>query len=122
MMFLDLDRFKKFNDTLGHHIGDSILIEVARRLRSRHAHLRHRGRLGGDEFVVLLPRISEIADGERVAQRCWTCLPNRFAWAPRASRHPSIGLALYPEHGHDSITLMRRRPGHVPGQERRPQP
>ena len=108
MMFLDLDRFKKFNDTLGHHIGDSILIEVARRLRSAMRTSDIVARLGGDEFVVLLPRISEIADGERVAQKVLDLFAEPLRVGPHELRvTPSIGLALYPEHGHDSITLMR---------------
>mgnify|MGYP000908205195 CR=1 FL=1 len=108
MMFLDLDRFKKFNDTLGHHIGDSILIEVARRLRSAMRTSDIVARLGGDEFVVLLPRISEIADGERVAQKVLDLFAEPLRVGPHELRvTPSIGLALYPEHGHDAITLMR---------------
>lgn len=108
MMFLDLDRFKKFNDTLGHHVGDSILIEVARRLRSAMRTSDIVARLGGDEFVVLLPRISEIGDGERVAHK----VLDLFTEPMKVGSHelritPSIGLALYPDHGRDAITLMR---------------
>jgi diguanylate cyclase (GGDEF)-like protein/PAS domain S-box-containing protein len=108
MMFIDLDRFKKINDTLGHHIGDTVLIEVARRLRSAMRTSDIVARLGGDEFVVLLPRIAEMADGERVAQKVIAELAEPLRVGPHELRvTPSIGLALYPAHGSDAITLMR---------------
>ncbi|MCC7545480.1 MAG: EAL domain-containing protein, partial [Aquabacterium sp.] len=108
MMFLDLDRFKKINDTLGHHIGDSVLIEVARRLRSTMRTSDIVARLGGDEFVVLLPRIANIDDGERVAEKVLGLFTEPLRIGPHELRvTPSIGLALYPQHGSDSITLMR---------------
>lgn len=108
MMFLDLDRFKKINDTLGHHIGDSVLIEVARRLRSAMRTSDIVARLGGDEFVVLLPRIANINDGERVAEKVLGLFTEPLRIGPHELRvTPSIGLALYPQHGSDSITLMR---------------
>lgn len=108
MMFLDLDRFKKINDTLGHHIGDSVLIEVARRLRSAMRTSDIVARLGGDEFVVLLPRIAEVEDGERVARKVLDLFLEPLRVGPHELRvTPSIGLALYPQHGHDPVTLMR---------------
>ncbi|MCH8178745.1 MAG: EAL domain-containing protein [Proteobacteria bacterium] len=108
MMFLDLDRFKKINDSLGHHLGDSVLIEVARRLRQAMRTSDIVARLGGDEFVILLPCITAIEDGERVAQK----VMEQFAEPLRLGAHelrvtPSIGLALYPQHGSDAVTLMR---------------
>ena len=108
MMFLDLDRFKKINDTLGHHIGDSVLIEVARRLRSAMRTSDIVARLGGDEFVVLLPRIAELEDGERVARKVMDLFLAPLRIGPHELRvTPSIGLALYPQHGQDPATLMR---------------
>lgn len=108
MMFLDVDRFKKINDSLGHHIGDSVLIEIARRLRAGMRTSDIVARLGGDEFVILLPQISEQADGERVAQKVIDLFADPMRVGPHELRvTPSIGLALYPEHGSDTITLMR---------------
>ncbi|WP_290872382.1 EAL domain-containing protein [Aquabacterium sp.] len=108
MMFLDLDRFKKINDSLGHHIGDNVLIEVARRLRAAMRTSDVVARLGGDEFVILLPRISEEADGLHVAEKVIEAFAEPLRVGPHELRvTPSIGLALYPQHGTDAITLMR---------------
>ena len=108
LMFIDLDRFKKINDTLGHHIGDTVLIEVARRLRSSMRTSDIVARLGGDEFVILLPRIAEEADGERVAQKVIDQFSEPLRIGPHELRvTPSIGLVLHPRHGTDAITLMR---------------
>jgi len=108
MMFLDVDRFKKINDGLGHHIGDSVLIEIARRLRTGMRTSDIVARLGGDEFVILLPQITEVADGERVAQKVLDLFTDPLRIGPHELRvTPSIGLAIYPEHGTDTITLMR---------------
>ena len=108
LMFIDLDRFKKINDSLGHHIGDSVLIEISRRLRAAMRTSDIVARLGGDEFVVLLPRIQAQADGELVAAK----VHEVFNAPVQIGEHelrvtPSIGLALYPEHGTDPVTLMR---------------
>jgi len=108
LMFLDLDRFKKINDTLGHHIGDSMLIEVARRLRTAMRTTDIVARLGGDEFVILLPRVSHAQDGERVAHKVLDLFIDPLRVGPHELRvTPSIGLAMSPEHGTDAITLMR---------------
>ena len=108
LMFLDLDRFKKINDTLGHHIGDSVLIEVARRLRSEMRTSDIVARLGGDEFVVMLPRIALAEDGAVVAQKLLDLFVEPLRVGPHELRiTPSIGLVIYPTHGTDAITLMR---------------
>ena len=108
MMFLDLDRFKKINDTLGHHIGDSVIIEVGRRLKEAMRTSDIVARLGGDEFVILLTSIADPADGERVAHKLLELFAEPIRIGPHELRvTPSIGLALYPSHGSDSITLMR---------------
>ena len=108
MLFLDLDRFKKINDTLGHHIGDSVIIEVGRRLREAMRTSDIVARLGGDEFVILLTSLSEAADGERVAHKLLELFVDPIRIGPHELRvTPSIGLALYPTHGSDAITLMR---------------
>ena len=108
MMFLDVDRFKKINDGLGHHVGDNVLIEIARRLRSGMRTSDIVARLGGDEFVILLPQISAPEDGERVAQKVLDLFTDPLRIGSHELRvTPSIGLAMYPEHGTDTITLMR---------------
>ena len=69
VLFLDLDRFKNVNDSLGHTIGDELLVEIAKRLRACVHPADVVARLGGDEFVVLLEGIGEIEDASRVAER-----------------------------------------------------
>ena len=108
MMFIDLDRFKKINDTLGHHVGDSVLVEISRRLRAAMRASDIVARLGGDEFVVLLPRIQAQADGELVAAKVMEVFNAPVQVGGHELRvTPSIGLALYPQHGSDPVTLMR---------------
>ena len=108
MMFIDLDRFKKINDSLGHHIGDHVLVEAARRLNTAMRTSDIVARLGGDEFVVLLTHITEPADGLRVADKLLALFAEPLRVGPHELRvTPSIGLALYPDHGRDGITLMR---------------
>ena len=108
LIFLDLDRFKKINDHLGHHVGDKVLVEVAQRLREAMRTSDIVARLGGDEFVILLPTITAQADGERVAEKILSLFVEPLLVADQELRvSPSIGLALYPQHGRDAITLMR---------------
>src|SRR5690606_37021402 len=103
---LDLDRFKVVNDTLGHATGDVLLREVARRLRATVRDSDTVARLGGDEFVLLM------AGGVDAARE----VSRRVLEAMKAPlRHGeqlidigiSIGIALYPDHGHDDVTLLR---------------
>ncbi len=108
LMFLDMDRFKKINDTLGHHVGDNVIVEIAQRLRAGMRTSDIVARLGGDEFVVLLPQISQPSDGEMVAQKVMDLFDEPVRMGPHELRiTPSIGLVVYPTHGADAGTLMR---------------
>ena len=106
---LDLDRFKHVNDTLGHHMGDLLLREVADRL---HRALQRRSdtvaRLGGDEFAVLLPT-EGVEGARRVARKIVEVLSEPLTIEGHlVDVGASTGIAAYPEHGEDADTLMRR--------------
>lgn len=107
VMFLDLDHFKHINDTLGHEIGDQLLIEVARRLVGSLRDSDTLARLGGDEFILILPDTG--FDGARqVASKLLGAVAQPYR-IDRHELHPtvSIGIALYPEDGADMDTLAR---------------
>ncbi|MBB4867391.1 diguanylate cyclase (GGDEF)-like protein/PAS domain S-box-containing protein [Pseudomonas nitritireducens] len=74
LLFIDLDRFKLINDSLGHGVGDRVLVEVAQRLLRCLRPGDHLARFGGDEFVVLLDDLASLVDAEQVAQRMLDCL------------------------------------------------
>jgi diguanylate cyclase (GGDEF)-like protein len=108
VLFLDLDRFKRINDSLGHAVGDALLKTMARRLR---AVLREDDlvcRLGGDEFVVLLLDIDAVTDAAAVAQKLIDAVhaPMRLANLDLAIS-TSIGIALIPDDGSDGDKLIR---------------
>ena len=109
VLFIDLDRLKPVNDTLGHDVGDVLLKEVANRLR--HAVSREAdtvARLGGDEFVVLLSRINRVADAELVAGRLLEALGQPFLIRPHTIHiSASIGIAVAPQHGSEVGDLLR---------------
>lgn len=95
VLFLDLDRFKVINDSLGHTIGDQLLVEVARRLEEALRAADTLARLGGDEFVILLEEIQDIADATRVANRIQEKLSSPFNLEGyRAFTSASIGIVL----------------------------
>jgi diguanylate cyclase (GGDEF)-like protein len=107
-MFLDLDKFKPINDTLGHDVGDLLLKEVAKRLLSCARESDIVSRIGGDEFVVLLPTVETDQDAMRVADKILHALDLPFELAGhRLHISVSIGLVLYPEHGIDELTLTK---------------
>jgi diguanylate cyclase (GGDEF)-like protein len=106
--FLDLDRFKQINDTLGHEAGDQLLREVATRLQGCVRDSDTVARLGGDEFVVLLP---ELADGKyaaTVAQKILAVIAKAFTLIGQEFRvTASIGISTFPQDGEDEQTLTK---------------
>ena len=98
VMMIDLDRFKIINDTLGHHVGDQLLVEVASRLTESVRESDIVARLGGDEFVVVLSDVDSIADAARIADKIVLTVSAPYQIASNELRtSPSIGIAFYPD-------------------------
>ena len=108
VLFIDLDRFKSVNDTLGHDIGDAVLVEVAGRLKK---HLRigdFSGRWGGDEFVVCLEDFGEMSNAAAAAQKLLLVLSEKYeVGRSEVYATPSIGIALCPDSGTEAGRLIK---------------
>ena len=108
LMFLDLDKFKPINDDLGHHVGDMLLKEAAKRMQSCVRESDTVARIGGDEFVVLLPIIETEQDAVVVAEKIRYALNQPFELVgKRLSISSSTGIVVYPEHGMDETQLIK---------------
>jgi diguanylate cyclase (GGDEF)-like protein/PAS domain S-box-containing protein len=108
VMFVDLDRFKTINDSLGHAVGDALLREVALRLVNQLRIGDTICRIGGDEFVVVLPEIKRASDAAQVAQKAIEELSRPIPVDERElTVTPSIGIAVFPDDGRDAETLIR---------------
>ncbi len=107
VLFVDLDRFKAINDSLGHHAGDAVLKGVAARLKACMRTSDVVSRLGGDEFVVVLPQTDE--DGAKeVANKIRAELSVPYVFINQnLTVTPTIGISVYPEDGEDAETLIR---------------
>ena len=108
LLFIDLDRFKVINDTLGHDIGDKVLIQVAQKLKSLLRESDFIARWGGDEFVVILENITSASDAALVANNIIDALQKPV----KVDKHKllttaSIGISLFPENGEDIQTLIK---------------
>lgn len=108
LAFIDIDRLKSVNDSLGHEGGDSLLKTAATRLRSCLRETDTLARLGGDEFICLLPGIGDGPEGAvRVAERMLTTLAQPVGWRDQVLHvSASIGVALFPSHGDDADLLL----------------
>lgn len=107
LLFLDLDRFKNINDSLGHSVGDQLLIEVAKRLKDSLRGEDMVSRLGGDEFILLL--VNTDANGAaHVARKLLEVVARPYAIDPyELIITPSIGISIFPEDGKDLETLSK---------------
>jgi diguanylate cyclase (GGDEF)-like protein len=108
VLFIDLDRFKEINDSLGHTVGDQLLKLVAERLRTTTRETDSLARFGGDEFTLMLDDLSDMDDGTHVAQKIIESLRVPF----HVGEHElfvsgSVGLSFYPDDGGDADTLVR---------------
>ena len=109
LMILDLDRFKEINDTLGHHCGDLLLQEVAKRMRAALRDSDTVARLGGDEFAVLLPAIQSELQAIAAAEKIAEAIASPFMIEDQQVHvGSSIGIAMFPRDGEDHNKLMRR--------------
>ena len=108
LLIMDMDRFKDVNDTLGHHIGDLLLQQVALRLAATLRQSDTVARLGGDEFAVLPAGGTDLAGGSQAARKILHALEEPFLVDGRnIDVGASIGIALCPEHGEEADSLMR---------------
>ena len=108
LLFLDLDRFKEINDTLGHAAGDQLLIAAAARMRQALRASDLLARQGGDEFMILLHDIHSMEEALGVAEKIRLATNQPFVLdGTERLVSVSIGIALYPEHGEDIETLTR---------------
>jgi diguanylate cyclase (GGDEF)-like protein/PAS domain S-box-containing protein len=108
LMFIDLDRFKEVNDTLGHDNGDALLKEAAQRLLECVRSTDLVSRLGGDEFTVLLPELHHSGDAARIASDILRRLSTSFRIGDQhASISASIGIAVFPADGATADILLR---------------
>ncbi len=109
LLIMDLDRFKDVNDTFGHHFGDVLLKQVAFRLRNQLHTDDTVARLGGDEFAIVLTSAFDANAVAMTARRILNTLQQPFVVEGQVLEvGASIGIALYPQHGSDARTLMRR--------------
>ncbi|GAC1574070.1 MAG: hypothetical protein NVS3B7_05790 [Candidatus Elarobacter sp.] len=107
LLFVDLDRFKTINDTLGHAVGDDVLRSVAARLQAVMRPGELVARPGGDEFIILLQQVGDAAAIEAVAKRLIRCLaPAVDVGGRQLYVSASIGAAVFPEHGADAEALI----------------
>ena len=109
LMYLDLDRFKQVNDTLGHAAGDAVLVEAGHRLKECVRGCDMVARMGGDEFTVILSKLAEEGDAALVAERIIAAFQLPFAVdGALASVGVSIGICVYPSYELDLDGMVRR--------------
>jgi diguanylate cyclase len=108
LMFLDLDHFKRINDSFGHKIGDQLLQSVAKRLQAGIRHSDTVSRHGGDEFVILLAEIEEVQDAAVIAEKLVKAMEEpHLIDGHKINITFSIGISIYPDDARDIETLFR---------------
>lgn len=108
VLFLDLDKFKNINDSLGHSVGDLLLQEVAHRLKNATRETDTVARVGGDEFLILLGELKELTDAAVAAERLMDGIIGEYSIQGHALNITgSLGISVFPEHGTDTETLIK---------------
>ena len=108
VLFIDLDRFKVVNDTLGHGVGDLLLQEVSARLNACIRSGDTIGRLGGDEFLIILPEVANAGDAALIARKVIEAISRPFLLEEHeVFVTTSIGVATYPDDGNDANALIK---------------
>ncbi len=108
LLFIDLDRFKDINDTLGHHIGDKLLLEVAQRLTAVLRETDLLARIGGDEFVIVLEDIAHKSNAAQISEKIIVALKEPFHIDQHElSTSASIGISFYPDDTDDFDDLLK---------------
>ena len=108
VLFLDLDRFKVINDSLGHSFGDLLLQKVANRLKRELREQDTVSRVGGDEFLIVLTNVANVAEVEKTAARIVRSVTGEYSIQDRLlSVSCSLGISLFPEHGENGETLIK---------------
>ena len=108
ILFLDLDRFKDINDSLGHSVGDLLLQAVAERLKTWARDQDTVARLGGDEFLLMLTHVKEVPDAAVVAERLIDAVTAEFVVQGHTLNVTcSVGISIFPEHGAEPETLIK---------------
>jgi diguanylate cyclase (GGDEF)-like protein len=108
VLFVDLDNFKRINDTLGHEVGDKLLVEVAKRFSRVMRDGDTVARLGGDEFLVVVPDVEGPKEVEKISEKIIDVLTQPIELEGREIYiGASVGVSLYPDDGKDSSILMR---------------
>lgn len=107
VLMMDLDRFKEVNDTLGHDIGDELLIQVGTRITKLLRKSDTVARVGGDEFTIILTDVNQ-EQSILIAEKIVACLTEKFSIRDNSfSIGCSIGIATFPLHGNDSLSLLK---------------
>lgn len=108
ILFLDLDQFKVVNDTLGHDVGDKLLVQVAKRLLPHSSATQTLARIGGDEFNILIEGVQDISELKEIVQKYLALFQTPFTCSGlELGISASIGVALYPKDGEDSVALIK---------------
>lgn len=107
VIFLDLDHFKRINDSLGHSVGDDLLCEVSGRLAAAVRRIDTLARLGGDEFIFALPGIHAAAAAEVARRLLEVCITPFVVGGHELTITPSLGISVYPQDGRDLETLLK---------------
>lgn len=108
LLFIDLDHFKKINDTLGHSAGDAVLAQAAERLKSCVRSEDTVARIGGDEFTIILPNIESAANAEPVVQKILQAFSQPFVLSELETLiSASIGVTVFPDDGDEPELLMK---------------